>query len=501
MKKIKNIAFALILLFSVTACDLDRTPEDSVREEVSMTTLQEAQQVVFGIYSKFKSGALYSGYLTLAPDIQSDLVQGVEGYTNAYGELYRWNAKSTSKEFEAVYGSLYGVIAHCNFFLEKVKPLEEKFTKTEDVLILNKCKADVYFMRAMAYSELIRLFCEAYDPATADKQLGVSIVTAYKKAEKRPLRDNLKNSYQQVLNDLAEAELLIKRDGNSAPFVTIGAVQSLYARVYLHMNEWEKAMQYATKVIDNPNYDLANAIPRNPQDLGNTPYYQMWKMDEGIEVIWVISMSYSDMGGALGTMFLGPLVNMGQFQPDYIPAQTLLNLYSRNDMRQSIFFQTQQTSYPHRLTYPLLMKYSGNAYIDSEAGRLTLANRPKVFRLSEIYLIRAEAYYRLGMEKEACADLTKLRKARILQYGEALYSGEQLFKEIRDERARELCFEGFRLSDLKRWGMGFQRYAQPSTVDGPNKLKVEKDNPLFTWPIPKHEIDAVPGMQKNPSND
>ena len=63
--------------------------------------------------------------------------------------------------------------------------------------------------------------------------------------------------------------------------------------------------------------------------------------------------------------------------------------------------------------------------------------------------------------------------------------------------------EGFRLSDLKRWGKGFERKKQQNTIDGPsnNQLKVTKDRVEFTWPIPQHELDATGGVVlPNPSN-
>ena len=501
MKKIINIALSLLLGLSFTSCDLDRYPDLSYPEGESMQTPEEAQQVVFGIYSAFKSGALYSGALTLAPDLQADLAQAVVGYSNAYGDIYRWITKSTNAEVEGVYSGLYVIVSRANFFLEKVGQLEATLKTKEDIAFVNKCKGDVYFMRAMAYSDLIRLYCNAYDPQTADKELGVSIVTTYSQQDKKPLRSSLKASYEQVLNDLREAEKYVKRNGNSSAYVTIGVVHALYARVYLMMQEWALAAEHASKLIDGGTYRLQSAL--RGASSGLSEFQHMWRYDEGPEVIWRISMSYTDRGGALGLPFLGSpqMINMEQYQPDYVPANWVLNLYSNNDLRQSVYFQTQQTAYPHNLTCPLLNKYPGNAQIDAEAGRRVLTNQPKIFRLAEMYLIRAEASYHLGKEKQANDDLTTLRQSRIKDYAGREQTGEYLIQEIRDERVRELYMEGFRLSDLKRWGMGFKRQPQKHTVATVNELSIASNNPLFTWPIPKHEMDAVQGMQPNASND
>lgn len=92
--------------------------------------------------------------------------------------------------------------------------------------------------------------------------------------------------------------------------------------------------------------------------------------------------------------------------------------------------------------------------------------------------------------------------ARYAIYG----SGTTLSKNnamdvIEKERVKELYMEGFRLQDLKRWHKGFERKPQSESLTNGSSLKVEKDDPLFVWPIPQNELDA-PGadIQPNESN-
>lgn len=71
-------------------------------------------------------------------------------------------------------------------------------------------------------------------------------------------------------------------------------------------------------------------------------------------------------------------------------------------------------------------------------------------------------------------------------------------KTFSEERVRELYMEGFRLQDLKRWGLGFERTPQSCTQDEGNDLKIEAGDPLFVWPIPQHELEA-PGSEITPN--
>lgn len=133
-------------------------------------------------------------------------------------------------------------------------------------------------------------------------------------------------------------------------------------------------------------------------------------------------------------------------------------------MRYSAFFYSIKTGYSHGLTWPIVIKYLGNADIDAGVGKY-YTNMPKVLRYAEVFLNRAEAYAQLGKTKEANNDLTKLRRARIADYGSASYTQDKLMKAIQDERAKELFMEGFRLSDLKRWNLGFERTPQTGTIE------------------------------------
>ena len=75
--------------------------------------------------------------------------------------------------------------------------------------------------------------------------------------------------------------------------------------------------------------------------------------------------------------------------------------------------------------------------------------------------------------------------------------------EIKDERARELIGEGFRLWDLKRWGDPVVRAAaqDPGIMINDAALTgTVSDDIRFLWPIPKAETDANPNIagEQNP---
>lgn len=369
---------------------------------------------------------------------------------------------------------------------------------------LEAYKGEVHFARALAYSELIKCFCKAYDPATAKDELGVVLVSSYSNPGEMK-RASLYDSYQFVLDDLTKAydymepeegAMLVASDYYDSPYFNEFTVQALMARVYLYMQDWDNAIKYSSKLIDSDLYLLSSATTVYTNDMSYYDY--MWKYDASTETIWKVGFLPTSYGGKLGQVFLN--FDEISYRPDYVPGQAALNTYEGNDLRYVSFFQDMPTGYAHGLVWPLLVKYYGNMEFVSNY-RIYHVNMPKVFRLSEQYLIRAEAYCQKEDFAKASADISTLRQARYQTYGSATLTSENWLDEIDKERLRELFMEGFRLQDLKRWGKGFERKPQEQSVRDGSSLKIEAGNPLFVWPIPQHELD-LPGsaIEPNESN-
>lgn len=498
MNKINNIFFkavAVIAAAMMTASCLEKLPGDYIPEEDGMMSLSDAEQTLTGIYSAYMSGSLYSGLLTLLPDIQSDLVYAVQGNSNTYGHHWLWDIRSTNAEIEAVYGSLYRVIGRCNFYLDQVEELRATLVDDIEIMTLDYYTGEVYCARALAYSELIKCFCEAYDPETAKQELGVVLADTYF-GEAPKSRATLEESYNFVLSDLEKAETLLDdfNDGYNSVYFTQASAHAIHARVALYMQDWDAAIEHSTKLIGRTDvFELANT---NPYSGSMTYLDYMWTNDSSFEIIWKVGYTVTSYGGALGQVFLNFTSDYTYYYPDYVPAQWVLNLYGSNDARYNAYFSSLQTGYASQLVWPLLVKYYGNqAFMQNMIYHV---NMPKPLRLAEQYLIRAEAYCRKGQYGAASGDLSALSSARAVGNAAVNVNSENWLDVISDERVKELYMEGFRLHDLKRWGRGFTRTPQTSSQPEGSSMEIKADNPLFVWPIPKNELEA-PGAEILPN--
>ena len=505
IKNIKTYILSAGLLLSLSSC-LDKYPEDSIRMDQAINTVDDIDKLVIGLYDSFKSSALYSGHLTLLPDLQADFVYCVKGYSNTYGDIYRWNdIKATNPEIESVYAALYGVINSANFLLDNAEKVKQN-TSDDDLLDkLEQCQGEAYFARALAYSELIKCFCKPYDSdEQAEKELGVVITQRYLGNEPQK-RASLKESYEFVLSDLDKATeyLEVGEDFTANLYDEIYfneyTCHALRARISLYMHRWDDAIKYASKVINGKvNKTECYHLATFSEKIGSVSLYQyQWTAGKSTEGIWKVGFTVNSYGGALGTIFDN--FNFVTYRPDYVPAKWVINSYEANDLRPTAIFTTRVTGYEHGLQWPLLSKYFGDS--DFLANNILHVHQPTVLRLSEQYLIRAEAYAMKKDYGKAGKDITTIRKARYSSYGgNTALSENNAMEVIEAERVKELYMEGFRLNDLKRWHKGFERKIadQPAANFVQSSLKVEKDDPLFVWPIPQHELES-PGSQIEPN--
>lgn len=125
---------------------------------------------------------------------------------------------------------------------------------------------------------------------------------------------------------------------------------------------------------------------------------------------------------------------------------------------------------------------------------------PFVLRLSEMYLIRAEAACHEGDLASAAADVAALearaRGVKVSDIDIAYTNADDLDVIIQNERIKELFLEGHRLFDITRRHEALSRDA----ACGSSVLSMTFPDDRFILPVPLVELDANKAMQPNPIN-
>lgn len=147
-------------------------------------------------------------------------------------------------------------------------------------------------------------------------------------------------------------------------------------------------------------------------------------------------------------------------------------------------------------SYPGIKKFLDNVF-DSRYITHDLSYRDAfVFRLAEMYLIKAEAELGMGSSGNALTTLNELRAKRAIAGKDNSISGTVDINTILDERAMELCGEQQRWFDLKRTRTLVDRVKKYNAQGAPN---VDANHLLR--PIPQAQLDAVTNKDEFKQND
>lgn len=463
MKHIKYSLFILAAGLTLTSCEkeLDQQDPNQFTEKNAFLSMDDIQQGANGAYGRYGT---YSNDMYVNALLSDEAKLGLD---NAGQGLltYRYQFSTdptTGGDVIAAFGGYYALIDQVN----RVLPNIATVTATpEQEPRRNIVRGQLLALRALGHFGLLQAYCKNYNPADAR---GVPIMLESDPLGK-PARNSMGEVMAQIEKDLNDAKALLP-DVTPATFsdtvmnkVNIAAYQ---ARIALYRKDYQAAINYATEVINS------NVKPLVTGD----DFAEIWTDDNSNETLFRIRYSTSTTIGAMWT------TTGDQFYVE--PSSKLVSTYDDDDIRKDIFIGTG----------PQGNSFVNKFYTSSRGGRVVDL---KACRIAEMYLIRAEANAKKSSPDLAAgaADLNALRAKRITGYvDETFGSAADLITAVLNERFKELCFEGFRLYDLKRNNLPVQRNASDAN---PAWATLPADSYRFVLPIPRDEINANPNMAQN----
>lgn len=484
MKKIINFIVMLGAVCGFTACDLEITPDTAIAGK-DAAHLKYISALRNGIYNNLTTVTSYS-YQSYA-EYYSDLFNETINSGNRGGYFSRWILYANDGDIQTLWTNYYSVILQVNYALEKgaLALVQEPHNASE----LNLYMGEMYFVRAYILHQLALRFCQDYDPANAESQLGIPCPTEYAPGAQLP-RGTLAQTYACIIEDIKSAEELVTTQGSqNAKYITVDAITAFKAQVALQMHDYDNAITYASSLYTK--YPLVNS---------KAGLENMWLKGTSTETIMQLEVtrsSYNLIGNTQDYLIGSYQSASGTylFNPGYVPEQWVCDLYSENDHRFGPYLASAQI---RNITTEgkLMMKLIGLESLRSAPTSINYYNMPILFRVAEMYLIEAEAQYRKS--GTGSGPLNTLRTARGLQATNA--TGEALFTEIQNECTREFIGEGHRLTEIKRWGIPMKRNGQtvciPILAGGTATYEMERpaNDPKFAWPIPQYELQNNPNF-------
>jgi len=422
-------------LFGAVSCKkiLDLEPHDSTFTSAYFTNGEDANTAIAGAYALLRSTLLnnYSyftygdapaGEFSISDAFYSPIAGGQFTGTNVSSGLWNWQSN-------------YQLMQQLNLIINKVPQIDiNKFTNKDDKL---QIIGEAYFLRAYMYFYMSRVWGDVPLKLTPDLDLSTA-----KNIPRSPAATVL----SQCLSDLRIAAADLKYGyadvSQTAVRANKGSAMALQAHIKEWMGDYAGCDSAANAVITQGGYALV--------DSANYDKIFVGKSAEGI---FEININYSqsegyeatpNYGGYVPTLSYPFLANKGSTLEWPLNTSYYNKLYTdTNDIRIRKFFYQPTSSAGQTI------KYSNVTYADGSAKNdPRLSNNIIIFRLADIYLLRAEALNKLGRDGEALTLLNKIRtRVNTTPYDG---TGTALATAILEERLRELFYEGQSYYDLVR---------------------------------------------------
>lgn len=459
-----HISFTLVMALWLSSCReiLEPKPIDILADQFVLNEAKDVQTVRLGAYAAFRSTAAPK---VIVGDFTADYIQHNGTFTD-YQELGNKQITSANGVAGALWGAVFNTIYVCNFLIEKlptVPGVREADRKS--------VTAEARYLRGMA--NFIGATTFGGIPKVTTTDIDANKIIA--KASKEEILASALADFQAALTDLPEGNAT---QGRSvfAGYATKGAARAALARYYLYQKQWAEAENYATLVINSGNYELVNYIDIVAEDFNN-------------ESIFEVGYTASDDPG---TSAFG-LNNLLVGRREVIPSnQYISQLITRDagERQQTISFDFNEQG------------GGDNGWrVDKYGTPDEDNNNIVIFRLGEMYLIRAEARAQQGRvtgTNGALSDINVLRTRAGKNLANdqkpllvTAASQSEALLIIERERLYELSFEGHRWYDLVRTG----RAQVVMSAFSPNWTQKYE-----LWPIPQTEIQRNPSLvgQQNP---
>lgn len=394
--------------------------------------------------------------------------------------FYRWEQhpfnNGGSPYSDATWAKLYAHIATANTVIALADTFEE-----DPEELRNQVKGEAYFLRGAYYFLLANLYANPYSKATKHDP-GVPVKTTEYIQDMYYHRHRLDSVYGVILHDLLQAKKYLKGITQKTVYrANEFAASALLSRFYLYTANWKAAIRECDYVINQGKYqvlDMEEYI--NSKD---TNFLDA----NSVETVF-------SQGNALSTTLITlrpssnkPRVSTFQVSPE------LLELYDEEkDLRRSVFFETVVR--PARTT------------VRKTRNKSTEISDIFLIRYPEVILNKAEAMAMLDKPAAEIEKVLNMLRSKRYKNGETekiTATGQELANLIRDERRRELCFEGHRWFDLRRYAVS-PRYPYKKeikhtsyAVSGPNQdgdiegyylLKPFPEDKGWVLPIPEYAI-------------
>jgi hypothetical protein len=488
MKKI-TIILSVLGIMLITSCEdfLDVKPSKESNSETSIKNAKDAKVAMSGMMRKMTDVNYYGRNFVIYGDAKGgDFAVRSQGRGLDY--YYSFNHSPSSGSGSGFWTQIYHCILQANNLIMNIESIEDAGNGSSELSVY---KGQALTARALMYFDLVRLYGKSYN---MDKtSYGVPLVLEPLDASAQPTRASVEEVYTQILQDLSDAAPLLSQSKQNG-YINYYANKAIEARVHLFMDNYTDALDAAEVVITAPDnmYSLYS----------NEEWVDSWATPFGSESILELGIYPGEADLTTGSLgyYLLRLNKVTGASGWFMASDYWITRMSEDltDVRWGIMDADETSS--TRLGSSL--KYVGGAAMQGDKSSRSAVNI-KVIRLSEMYLIAAEAALGLPApdKVKAATYLNEIRKRSPAL--DPATDATVTVDMIIDEKSKEFFAEGLRYFDMLRLNKSIEyndEFITPAVVITHRDKIIDRTFYKTILPISQNEMDANPPIaeQQNP---
>jgi tetratricopeptide (TPR) repeat protein len=494
MKKYILILLVAFFIQLVGCDDLEYFPSDQLTSETVQSSEELLENVTIGTYSRLRERE-YCRLRHFLHELPGDDLawckQSGDHICNTYGYQRIVHSSAARQIWQQAYYGIYSA----NKTIEIIDGMENPSEKMLNI------KGENLFIRGLMHFDLVKIFARPY-PQNPESNLGVMIRNNTDQYA-LPARSTVKETFDFIVNDFLQSAELMK-ENKSSIFASKEAAWAMLSRIYLYMENYDKAIEYADKVINSGRYELVTTQQLSeyytilPENNPETIFAIKLQASENMGKSSIGSLYHED--GGWGEIFVSkPFRQLIYQNPNDERIKFIDPKYTLDNEGNKIPSDTEESGYvvEKRLGYS---KYFNLKY--TLEGGVKMLSSPIVIRLAEMYLNKAEAFAKKGEEPEAI-EMVNIIRQRAGLAGDELFSSDNLkgyqsvLDLVLDERRLELAYEGHRAYDVYRNNRSMDRsFTHGEAWAGPQLIPPTSE--LIVHFIPENEITLNPNLVQNP---
>lgn len=492
MKKVIRIlllsGFMAVGAVTATSCSLDPTLTNNVDNQIDpITDAATMKAALNGIFARMKAAPYYGRDVIIFSEVRNHYAYS-NNRSGRFGNVSGGTLTETAAYASDTWAQIYRAISEANRLLE---------AELDETAAVKAYRGQAFVLRALAHYDLLRLYGQQYVDQQGLVGMGVPYITKFANKDTKLSRPTVKENMDAIFADLDQGINLLKESqaNISKTNLSLASSLALKSRIAIFFSHFDSG-KFAV-ASDAASECITLATAGGIEVAGRSAFLDTYK-GEGVAVNSLFELAQSGTDNLM-TNSLYYIYNLTPQGVGYGPVRW----NTKTDFEK--FFKTVENGLEVKDIRREILGRLGDGALGNTGKYTAMTSNVKMIRIEEVMFnyIEANVEGNAGSSALALEYLNKIVSSRIEVRTEGstdsftpfTFTAADLATVYRDQRTKELMFEGFGFEDIMRWEENYSNPTSTSNVNipgGEGLIKFDSHYTAFPLPLGEMNVSKLP---------